>query len=85
MNRPYAVTLSAAKGLGIFLAHISILSCTSESSDRPGHQYSCGCERNDGAPEVSTQKRREVKAVVRHQMQCLGQYFLGKRSRYEPF
>ena len=30
-------------------------------------------------------KRREVKAVIRHQMQCLAQYFLGKRSRYEPF
>ena len=29
-------------------------------------------------------KRREVKAVIRHQMQCLAQYFLGKRSRYEP-
>lgn len=24
-------------------------------------------------------KRREVKAVIRHQMQCLAQYFLGKR------
>ena len=30
-------------------------------------------------------KRREVKAVIRHQMQCLGQYFLGKPSRYQPF
>ncbi len=30
-------------------------------------------------------KRREVKAVIRHQMQRLAQYFLGKRSRYEPF
>ncbi len=30
-------------------------------------------------------KRREVKAVIRHQMQCLAQYFLGQRSRYEPF
>jgi CRISP-associated protein Cas1 len=30
-------------------------------------------------------KRREVKAVIRHQLQCLAQYFLGKRSRYEPF
>ncbi len=30
-------------------------------------------------------KRREVKAVIRHQMPCLAQYFLGKRSRYEPF
>ena len=30
-------------------------------------------------------KRREVKAIIRHQMQCLAQYFLGKRSRYEPF
>ena len=29
-------------------------------------------------------KRREVKAVIRHQMQCLAQYFLGKRSGYEP-
>jgi hypothetical protein len=30
-------------------------------------------------------KRREVKAVIRHQMQCLAEYFLGQRSRYEPF
>jgi len=30
-------------------------------------------------------KRREAKAVIRHQMQCLAQYFLGKRSGYEPF
>ncbi len=30
-------------------------------------------------------KRREVKAVIRHQMQRLAQYFLRKRSRYEPF
>ncbi len=30
-------------------------------------------------------KRREVKAVIRHQMQCLAQYFLGKRSRYDSF
>jgi hypothetical protein len=30
-------------------------------------------------------KRREVKAVIRHQMQCLAQYFLGKRRHYEPF
>jgi hypothetical protein len=28
-------------------------------------------------------KRREP--VIRHQMQCLAQYFLGKRSGYEPF
>ena len=30
-------------------------------------------------------KRREVKAVIRYQMQCLAQYFLGKRRHYEPF
>ena len=30
-------------------------------------------------------KWRKVKAVIRHQMQCLAQYFPGKRSRYEPF
>ena len=30
-------------------------------------------------------KRREMKAVSRHQMQCLAQYFRGQRSRYEPF
>ena len=30
-------------------------------------------------------KRREVKAVIRHQMQCLVQHFLGKLSGYEPF
>ena len=30
-------------------------------------------------------KRREAKAVIRHQMQCLAQFFLGKRSRDEPF
>jgi len=30
-------------------------------------------------------KRREVKAVIRHQMQLLAQYFLGKRKAYKPF
>ena len=25
------------------------------------------------------------RAVIRHRMQCLAQYFLGKRSGYEPF
>lgn len=30
-------------------------------------------------------KRREVKAVIRHKMQGLAKYFLGKRSRDEPF
>ena len=30
-------------------------------------------------------KRREVKVVIRHQMQCLVQHFLGKLNGYEPF
>lgn len=30
-------------------------------------------------------KRREVKAVIRHQMQLLAQYFLGRRKSYKPF
>jgi CRISP-associated protein Cas1 len=30
-------------------------------------------------------KWREVKAVIRHQMQRLAQHFLDKRDRYEPF
>jgi len=34
---------------------------------------------------ANTSLCNEVKAVIRHQMQCLAQYFLGKRSGYEPF
>lgn len=37
------------------LTHISNLNHISESSDRPHHQYLCGCERDEGAPEVNTQ------------------------------
>jgi hypothetical protein len=35
--------------------HISIMSPTSESSDRHNHQYSCGRKRDEDAPEVHTQ------------------------------
>jgi 2-polyprenyl-3-methyl-5-hydroxy-6-metoxy-1,4-benzoquinol methylase len=35
-------------------AHISILNSTDESSDVGRHQYLCGFERNEGAPEDDT-------------------------------
>jgi hypothetical protein len=38
----------------ILLTHISNLKSISESSDRRHHQYLCGCERDEDAPEVST-------------------------------
>ena len=44
--------------LNILLAHISILNAISESSDRRHHQYLCGCEHDEEAPEVSTQWMR---------------------------
>jgi hypothetical protein len=34
---------------------ISDLNSISESSDRGFHQYSCGCESGDEAPEVNIQ------------------------------
>jgi len=43
------------QGLRGNLPHISILSCSSESSDRRHHQYSCGCERDEDVPEVQTE------------------------------
>src|SRR5437764_11587555 len=35
--------------------HISVFNCISESSDRYHHQYFCGSERDEDAPEISTQ------------------------------
>src|SRR5438093_13630701 len=37
------------------LSRISILNLVPKSSDRRRHQYSCGFERDEDTPEVSTQ------------------------------
>ena len=62
-----AVRVGVAVGVGVglpdtvsvnawvLLAHISILSCNYETSDRRKRQCLLGCERGEGVPEVNTQ------------------------------
>ncbi len=63
----------------VLYAHISILSFTSESSDHRRHQYSCGCERDEDAPEVETQGVRYK--ISPFSPACAGRCDPGARTR----